>query len=237
MLKLLYVEILKIRRSLAVLMLFAIPALVVVLNTLMLAKRPGFDKVTVRTLEFYWMGNTSLWCYFMLPLYIALVSGLLNGHEHKNHTWRLMMTLPVNQSRLFVTKAILVWLFAIASTTALAGASAAIVALLGGSPPPVWSAIARISLACIPIVIIQHAVSWRFQNIVAPLAFGVLATMGITQIGSSSDWIWYPWTYPMMAVNGSDPAMRDQAIQIALATAAPLLAMTTLYLGRREIPA
>lgn len=238
MLKLLYIELHKIRRSLAVFMLFAIPFMVVGLNTLMLARRPGFDKVTDAVLERYWMGNTALWCYFMLPLYIALVAGLLNGHEHKHTTWRLMMTLPIRQAKLFIAKCALVWLFALAATAILAGGAAGVIAALGGPMVAgIGGVIGKIALASLPIVVLQHAVSWRFPNIVAPLAFGVMATLGITQIGSSENWVYYPWTYPMMAAVGTDPAMRSQAILLALSVGFPLLAAATFHLGRREIAA
>jgi hypothetical protein len=92
----------------------------------------------------------------------------------------------------------------------------------------------KVSLACIPVLIIQHAVSWRVRNLVLPLAVGVMATMGITQIGSSEHWIWYPWSYALMAANGSDPAMQSQALMLAGVVGAGLFALTVYVLGGRE---
>jgi hypothetical protein len=242
MLKLLAVELLKIRRSLALLMMFAIPLVVIILNTMMLFKRVGFDKISAATWPGYWLGNTAIWCYFMLPLYIALITGLLNGQEHKNQTWRLMLTLPVSQFRLYVVKGVLAWLFVAGASAVLIAGCALTIGLLGlagadvsgAFSVPMLAPVAKVTLACLPILVIQHAISWRFQNLVLPLAVGVIATMGITQIGSSSYWVYYPWSYSLMALNGSSAAMQQQALMLATGVGLALFAVTSLLLGRRE---
>jgi lantibiotic transport system permease protein len=242
MLKLLSVELLKIRRSLALLMMVAIPLMVVVLNAAMLLKRPGLAALGPQHWPMYWMGNTGLWCYFMLPLYIALVTGLLNGQEHKNQTWRLMLTLPVSPYQLYAAKGLLALLFVLGANTVLIAGVVLSVGVLGVSganiegafAAPMLLPVAKVTLACLPVLVIQHAVSWRFQNIVLPLAIGVVATMGIVQIGSSAKWVYFPWSYPMMAVNGSDVAMQQQALLLAAVAGSLLFAASTFVLGRRE---
>jgi hypothetical protein len=240
--KLLTVEMLKIRRSLALFMMIGIPMLVVVFCTLMTLKRYGIGLSTERWFE-YRMSVTGLWSYFMLPLYIALVTGLLNGQEHKNQTWRLMLTLPVSQYELFAVKAFLAWLFVIGGCVVLLAGYAVTALLMGAAgasnmqaafDPAQLSMMGLMCLASLPVVMIQHAVSWRSPNLVLPLAIGVVATMGITQIGSSKEWVYYPWTYPMMAAHGSDPLMQMKALMLALAVAAVLFALSTVILGRRE---
>ncbi len=243
MLTLLYVELIKIRRSLALLMMFLIPLMVVLLMTAMIVKRNELAAIGARQWMEYWGGNTALWCYFMLPLYIALVTGLLNGHEHKNQTWRLMLTLPVSQFKLYAVKAFLAWLFVVGATVVLtAGAllSAWILVLAGAGAEGAFSyallpVVGKVALACLPVLAIQHAVSWRVQNLVLPLALGVVATMGITQIGSSQLWVWYPCTYSLMAVNGGQPASQGQALMLAALVGTALLAASAWLLGRREV--
>ncbi len=242
MLKLMTVELLKIRRSLSLLMMFAIPAVVVVLNTLMLLKRVGIAKIGPAVWPGFWMGNTAVWCYFMLPLYIALVTGLLNGQEHKNQTWRLMLTLPVSPLKLYIVKGVLAWLFVVGASAVLVGGAALAIGLLGACGAniagafdiPLLAPIAKVSLACVPVLVIQHAVSWRFQNLVLPLAVGVIATMGISQIGSSGYWVYYPWSYSLMALNGSQADAQQQALVLAAAVGAALFAATSVVLARRE---
>lgn len=243
MLKLLNVELLKIRRSLALLMMLLIPLMVVLLNVLVLARRNGIAAIDARQWGFYWGGSTAMWCYFMLPLFIALITGLLNGQEHKNQSWRLMLTLPVSQTRLFVVKGLLAWLFVMGASVILAAGLYLGVLLLiaiGAAPQGAFAfdplpVLAKLALTSLPVIAIQHAVSWRFQNLVLPLALGVVATMGITQIGSSSNWIWYPWAYALMAVNGADMAKQQLALMLAAGTGAALFAASAFILGRREV--
>lgn len=245
MLKLMSVELLKIRRSLSLLMMFAIPAMVIALNAMMLLKRVGIEKIGPAVWPGFWLGNTAIWCYFMLPLYIALVTGLLNGQEHKNQTWRLMLTLPVSQFQLYVVKGMLAWLFVAGASAVLVGGTALTIAVLGiaganitgAFDVPLLAPIAKVILACLPVLVIQHAVSWRFQNLVLPLAVGVIATMGITQIGSSSYWVYYPWSYSLMALNGSAEGMQQQALVLATCVGLGLFAVTSVLLGKRETEA
>lgn len=243
LLKLLALELLKVRRSLALLMMFAIALMVVALNILMLVKQHQLAAIGPAHWLRLWQNSIGLWCYFMMPLYIALITGLLNGQEHRNHTWRLMLTLPVTQLQLFTVKAVLAWLFVCGATLILGAGTALSMLVVGAAGAsmegafafPVLAALAKITLGCLPVLVIQHAVSWRFQNIVAPLAVGVVATMGITQVGSSSYWVWYPWTYATMAVMGSEAARQQQAMALAAAVAAMLFVLSAAWLARREV--
>ncbi|QYF92413.1 ABC transporter permease [Massilia sp. PAMC28688] len=243
LLKLLAVELLKVRRSLALLMMFAIALMVVALNVLMLVKQYPLAAMGPAHWLRLWQNSAGLWCYFMLPLYIALVTGLLNGQEHRNHTWRLMLTLPVTQLQLFAVKALLAWLFVAGATLVLGAGTALSMLVLGAAGAsldgafafPVLAALGKATLGCLPVLVIQHAVSWRFQNLTAPLAVGVVATMGITQVGSSSYWVWYPWTYATMAVMGSEAASRQQALALAAGVGALLFAAAAAALARREV--
>jgi hypothetical protein len=241
--KLVAVELLKIRRSLALLMLFVIPLVVLLLNFVTLVKRYNIDYLDARLWLIYWNGITGMWGYFMLPLYMALITGLLNGQEHKNQTWRLMLTLPVPQLQLFIVKGILAWLFVVSSTLVLMAATALTVGALGlagarmegAFPLELLSMLGKVALTCLPVLVLQHAISWRFQNLVLPLAIGVIATMGAQQIGNSTYWVWYPWSYPAMAMLGSDVARQQHAMMLAALVGVALLAASAALLARREV--
>ena len=243
MLKLLSVELLKIRRSLALLMMFAIPMMVATLNALILVRRHGAGAIRAEHWEFYWLGSSGLWCYFMLPLYIALITTLLNGHEHKHQTWRLMLTLPMTQLQLFLVKGLLAWLFVMGASAILAlGATlgAGVLILFGAAGQSAFDFafmpfMAKLAVTSLPIIAIQHAVSWRVQNLVAPLALGAIATMGITQMGNSSSWIWYPWVYSLIAINGGDSGNQQHALLLAAGVGTVLFAASAWFLSRREV--
>lgn len=234
--KLMRVELLKVRRSLALMMMFACPLMVALLMLAVeLKSKRGWS------LEMFWASHTAVWCYFMYPLYIALVTGLLNGNEHKNATWRVMLTMPVSARQLYVAKLLLALCFIIGANLVLVGLvslSAFALRQAGHVLPGTidFSILYRvliISLAGLPIVVAQHWVSWRVQNIVAPLALGVIATMGITQIGQSKEWVYYPWTYAMTSIHATSVDARVLAVQLALAVGAGLFLVSTLWVGRR----
>jgi hypothetical protein len=243
LLKLLGIEVLKVRRSLALLMMFAIALLVVALNVLVLVKQHKLPTIGPEQWLRLWQNTTVLWCSFMMPLYIALVTSLLNGQEHRNHTWRLMLTLPISQLQLFMAKTLLAWLFALGASAVLLGSTALAIVMLGAAGAgtggafdfPALQAFGKLSLACLPMVVIQHAVSWRFHHLMTPLSIGVITTMGIIQIGSSEYWIWYPWSYAITAVAGSDAGARLQALLLATGVAIVLSAASAAWLARREV--
>jgi hypothetical protein len=89
------------------------------------------------------------------------------------------------------------------------------------------------TVCSMPIVMVQHWISWRVQNIVAPLAVGVVATMGIMQIGQSKDWVYYPWAYVMTALNGTAPDIAVRATTLACLVAGVMLLVATYWVGRK----
>ncbi len=242
--KLIQIELLKTRRSLALLMMFICPLLVVLLMV-MLAVNSGASAVETRGWTALWTTTNALWCHFMLPLYIALVTTLLNGTEHHNGTWRLMLTLPISTWQLYIAKAAVAWFFiAGANLVLFIGLIVGIaILMLFGYPTeaafnyPVVEQIAKVLVTCLPILIIQQAISWRFSHIVAPLAVGVIGTMGIVTIGSSKYWLYYPWTYMLMSNMGGDIANQWLALKLGSLLAVVLLGLSAWGLGRRDCPA
>lgn len=113
---------------------------------------------------------------------------------------------------------------------------------LGGSAPgaPAWSmagALLAALAARLPMLVLQHALSWASQNIILPLAVGVCATMGIIQLGSAEYWRFFPWSYPLMAASGSDHAMRLTALALGLTGGVGLFVLGCWFAGRRRQPA
>ena len=246
---LLRVELLKTKRSLSFLMMILCPLAVVLLQAMLMLNQNGGAMIEKNGWKMLWMMGNSLWCYFMLPLYAALITALLNGNEHKNNTWRVMMTLPVRQYQLYLTKALLAWFYIIGANLFLFIWTALLIAafiLSGITNPaetlsaaldyPIFNLLAVSSIACLPILVFQHALSWRVQNIVAPLVIGVIATMGILKIGQSEYWVYYPWSYMTMANMGSAPEARELSIILSLAVSSALLAISTFWLSKRDVP-
>jgi len=236
------VEAMKLRRSLALLVTFACPLMVVLLLFAITLKQMPATGTKPMQWANLWAGVSAMWCYFMLPLYVALITALVNGNEHRNQTWRLMLTLPVGRGELFAAKALVAWgLVAAANVVLVLGMLAALAVLASVGYPSAGMlsaapllAIASIPVACVPVLAIQHAVSWRMSSVVPPLAIGVVATMGIVQLGSSKYWMYYPWSYALVASNGGMQGHREHALALALAVGSATFVLTAAWLTRRE---
>lgn len=236
-------EMLKARRSLALLAVLACPLMVVLLSTGMLLRQARAGGPGPAAWNGFWLGNQALWCYFMLPLYLALCTALVNGAEHRQHGWRLMLTLPVSARQLYAAKLLLALAMLAVAHVCLLLLAMAVDALpwtsrAEGHPAQAMAvALLAALVGSLPILVLQHSLSWASQSIVVPLVVGVCATMGIVQLGSSEYWRFFPWSYPLMAANGSDPAMRREALVLGLTGGMVLLALGCWWAGRRRQPA
>ncbi len=235
-------ELRKTRRSLALLLMVACPLVVVMFNTAMLLNSGG-RAAKMGMWDGFWLGNFALWCYFMLPMYIALATAFLSGGEHRNHTWRLVFTMPVSPYQVYLAKALLAYAFVAGATLVLylmTLLAVLFISLFGYPMAGAFSFAAapfmlRIGIGCLPILIIHHILSWRFSNMVLPLAAGVFGTLGVMQLGASKYWVYWPWAYTMMASNGPDAAMQNKAMLIAAALAALLYGVSALLFARRNL--
>lgn len=241
-LELLQVEWLKLRRSLALLVTVACPLMVVLLVFAVAIKQTPAASARPEMWSNLWSAVSAVWCYFMLPLYVALITTLVNGNEHRNQTWRVMLTLPISKAELFLAKALVAALLVVAANVVLVVATLCTMLVLaacgyrtdGMVDTAALAAIAGIPLASLPVLVIQHAVSWRMNSVVPPLALGVVATMGIVQVGSSKYWLYHPWSYPLVASNGGVQGNREDALLIALAVGLALYALAAAWLTRRQ---
>ena len=113
--QLLICELLKLKRSQVLLMTMLCP-LAVVLLQMLIAIDDGGKTIEEKGWSMYWHGTISLWYMFVLPLYAALITTLINGLEHKYAGWRIMAMFPVKQWQLFLVKGLVAWLFILLAT-------------------------------------------------------------------------------------------------------------------------
>lgn len=236
------IELLKIRRSLVLLMTLACPLAVVVLVFGMNLRNAQPQTMSAEGWRMLWASVSAMWSWFMLPLYIALSTSLINGNEHRNQTWRLMLSLPISKAELYAAKAMVATFLMLGAHIALLTSTVSAIGLLGllGFPltdafnvrpsSMLWAA----PLAALPLLVLQHALSWHLRSIVPPLAIAVMATFAAIQVGSSDYWPYVPWTYPLVATNATSETARASAVILGPAIAAVLFPLTAWWLGRRE---
>lgn len=242
-LRLLRIELLKIRRSLVLLMTLACPLAVVVLVFGMNLREATPQAMTAERWTMLWASVSAMWSWFMLPLYIALSTSLINGNEHRNQTWRLMLSLPISKTELYTAKAMVAILLMLGAHIALLTATALAIGVMGLLEFPLTNAfhvhpsamLWAAPLAALPLLVLQHALSWHLRSIVPPLAIAVMATFAAIQVGSSEYWPYVPWTYPLVSTNAASEAARASAAVLGPALAAVLFPLTAWWLGRREI--
>jgi ABC-2 type transport system permease protein len=211
------VELLKLRRTLALLAAVLVPLVVIVMTTIIvLARDPGrittqsdpWDVVLVNFVLF-------LWCIVTLGPLIALESALLAGLEHRENTWKHLYALPVSRWSIYAAKLIagagLVVLSTIALDLGFVAEGLLLVYVrpdLGLTLPIPWSSLLGRSLdvtvASVFVLAIQTWVAIRWRSF--PLAAGlgitgaiaglVLSISGRAAVAAS----YFPWSLPMVAI-------------------------------------
>ena len=229
-------EILKLRRSLVMLLCLAAPALVAVIAVLIAIK-------TGKTvpLSNYAQTGAAFWAFAMLPLSLTALSVLMAQMEHGPRLWDHLLALPGARRWLFLAKALVMialnaamtmWLFALL----LAGAwLLPTFRPVTGSFDLVGTAtlLAKMFLASILMAVIQLWAALRFRSFVPPLVLGILGTFISVTAASAREGAYFPWLMPLHILS-TDPAMASLALKIGgLGGIAGMLAML-VDLGRRE---
>ncbi len=233
----LIVEILKLRRSLALLLCLAAPSCVAILNLLI-----GLDSEAPE-IELARVGAScaAIWSFVMLPLAVTALSVLMAQMEHGPRSWNHLLTLAGARPNAFLAKA-LVMLVLIAAMSALLWLEAlGATWLLGqlkpqatGSAEPAALALtlAKMAVASMLVAMLQLWVALRFRSFVPPLVFGIAGTFVAIGATTARQGVYFPW---LLAVNIlSLPERQSIALWLgSLGGAAALLAML-VHLSRRE---
>lgn len=230
-------EILKQRRSLALLLCLAAPACIAILGSLIVLDRGSDWRNFVQ-------GNAAFWAFAMLPLTLTALSVLLAQIEHGAKAWDHVLALPGAPANVYLAKAIVMagllagmsaWLFVL-----LHAAGFAIEAIapekLRGAPQVVHTAriLTEMAFASLLVAVLQLWVALRFRSFVPPLVFGIAGTfVALVAVGARQG-LYFPW---LMAVNvmGSDPARHATALLLGGGGGLAMLAAMCVMLARRDM--
>lgn len=210
-------ELLKIRRTRALLIALAAPYLVALLPFVIalsmsgpLARRQAFS-------PWSWLVEAafSTWTLILFPLLLSLEAALLAAIEHRSQGFKHLFALPVRRGAIYGAKQAAVVLLTAASllllVLGLVAAGLGLRALrpgLGFDAPVPWSDLlvcaARVLAASGLILAIHTWMSLRWKSFAPVLALGILATV-VTVALNSGDvevWPWFPWSLPFRAARG-----------------------------------
>jgi ABC-2 type transport system permease protein len=233
-------ELMKLRRSLALLLCATAPTMVAVLAMVMLMDRDRPSNWVMFTTNI-----SALWSFFMLPMTVTALTVLVAQLEHGPRFWNHLLALPVARWRIFAAKAAVVVLLVGAMTLALillvpvvgtvAEALASGTQLTGSYDMAAHARLLGTMFAgSLLLIAIQLWAALRFRSFVPPLVIGIGGTFVAVAATGSKQGAFFPWLIPTNAL-ASNPARADMAIAIGLWGGLALLALMLVDLSRREV--
>jgi hypothetical protein len=244
------IEVFKLRRTLALWSSLLVPAAVIVMTMVLNLSRSrgtefvldhpnGWDTLMLdQTLV--------LWCFVLLPLFVALETALLAGLEHRENTWKQLFALPVRRWTIYVSKLVVGMALVCLSSLVLAVGTAFQGWLLlkfrpdlGVTYPIPWNLIILRNFGFVPVVLlllaIQLWVAIRWRSFTVPMSLGIAGTLiGVMLLRTLKNSIstpsgplmasLFPWSLPYVMItplaNSSLPeattGLRETALLIGL---------------------
>jgi ABC-2 type transport system permease protein len=237
---LLAAELIKLRRSLVLLVAFAAPACVSAFAALALATRTPGAKW-----ERFLDEGLAMWSFFMLPMSVTALTMLLAQMEHGSRMWRHLLVLPLSPARLFLAKALVALLLLVSMQVLIyAGlylAGLSVDAVLPGRQlrgdmqmDDMAVGLAAMAVGAGPMIVIQLGVALFSRSFVTPLIIGILGTFFALVITASGTDLYIPWLLQIYATMWpKDRGVLGVAVALAgLAVTVPLM---LAILGRRTL--
>lgn len=205
-------EALKTRRTLAVWSTLLAPLFVVALTFVVGLRR-------FRDVETYagnpWVEYTADMYTFstllLLPLYIALLTYLLNALEHRSNAWKYLYVQPIPKSAVFYSKALfglLLFTLCMAFLGALTAVSGYLLEIFRPQVPfsawhfwePLGRITANIYLGCLAVFSFQYVASALFKSFFVPISIAVLGTFAAGMVIGWKHMDKVFFAYPAMAM-------------------------------------
>ena len=236
LLRFLLAEFLKLRRSLALLLVSSAPLFVMIICVLI-----GLHSDKPMPLDRYSMTGTAFWAFAMLPMSVTALSVLMAQMEHGPKTWDHFLALPGARRWLFPAKA-LTMLILVAAMTAWLYVLLLIGAWFVAQVHPVTGVLdtallrltlAKMAAASILMCTIQLWTALRFRSFVPPLVLGIVGTFVAVAAASAREGAYFPWLMPLHILS-TEAAMQQMALMIGAAGGLVAMAVMLVDLSRRE---
>jgi hypothetical protein len=249
-------ERLKIRRTLALWLVSVLPAAPAGLQLLLYLN--GSNVAPGRVDPWLWLSYSVMliWNMALLPLFVALETGLVAGIEHGADGWKHLFTLPVRRGPVYCAKIAMAAALVMAAHvmlcfwTCITGAAlAAFRPGLGFTwvPPVELLFFAGASFAGTWLMLSIHAwISLRWSSLVLNMGIVIMALVVNLSLVDSDLRRYYPWFIPAELTSGILKQLLEQATLAVPENAVPSLLTSllggtvvmlaaVLMLGRRDI--
>ena len=234
------VEAIKLRRSLALLLAIAAPALIAVFvffNLLRVDKPMTWDLV-LKT-------SAAIWAFFMLPMSVTALTALVAHTEHGPRAWDTLRALPVPRWHLYAAKAVGVLALVASMSVVLAALTFVAVAAAAWIKPAIAPTgaldvvaylvlLGRIFLAAWLLVAVQLWIALRYASFVPALATGIGGTFFAVVATSAKIGLALPWQIPVNQLASEAWRVELSLVIGAVGGCVGLLAMLW-HLSRREV--
>lgn len=234
------VEFAKLRRTLALVLVVAAPALIAAfsISNQLRADRPVDWTVWLN-------GAMSIWAFFLLPMSLAALTALVANMEHSTRMWDHLRALPIPRWTIYGAKAATVAILLLCMTLAVPTLTGLAVTIGGKMQPAaaatgvipfaeIASAATKLFLSSILLAGIQLWVALRFASFVPAIAIGIGGTFFAVVAASAEIGVYSPWQIPLNAI-GSDPERAGLAIALGAAGGVILMVVMVIHLARREV--
>jgi len=234
------VELITLRRSLALLLAAIAPGLVAVFvffNLLRMEKPAGWPMLL--------QSSAAIWAFFMLPMSVTAVTALVAHAEHGARSWEHLRALPVPAWHLYAAKLAGV-LVVVLGMHVLLGVLTPLAVLAAGALNPAaaptdtpglsayLTLLGRLFLASWLLIAVQLWVALRYASFVPALATGIGGTFFAVVATSAKVGVVLPWQIPVNQL-AADPARAQLALAIGCLGGLLAFAAVPWHLGRREV--
>jgi len=193
--------------------------------------------------------NFAIYTQLLLPIFIALLTSMINGIEHKANGWKHLYALPLPKSTVYFSKAALVLGLVACSTLVF------MVAILGAGTVLSWlrrdlgfqdyvgvgrimTASIKIYLASFVIVAIQFWLSMRWSSFALSIGVGIVAILTTLVAGRWEHIHYYPFAYPLMTFNSyvkQSGQFFTEEIWLSLAVGTAVFILGYLDISRKKV--
>lgn len=236
LLRFLFAEFLKLRRSLALLLVTTAPLFVMVICVLI-----GLHDDKPMPVDRYSMTGAAFWAFAMLPMSVTALSVLMAQMEHGPKTWDHFLALPGARRWLFPAKTLTMLFLVVAMTVWLY-----VLLLLGawfvGLVHPVTGTLdtaalrltlSKMAAASVLMCVIQMWTALRFRSFVPPLVLGIVGTFVAVAAASAREGAYFPWLMPLHILS-TEAAMQQMALWIGAFGGLVAMMVMLTDLSRRE---
>jgi hypothetical protein len=175
---------------------------------------------------------------FVMLFGITLLASIVAGQEHQAGGWKLLLSLPVRRSGLYLSKFIwLLFLMALAVLLLTVGFVALGIGLGLGTDIP-WPYVAGVGflpfLASMPVMVFQWWLSLRVEHQAVATSIGIGCASVALLFVQSPLTAWLPWSYPFLVMPlPEDPMMAPEKwIPVSLILGSAMLVAGCVDLAR-----